>query len=431
MNKAQVSSDQQQLVGSKGKRKTSLMDDLSSIDEEGTGSGVEEETTEIHETTDREHAIDEEGAGIVKRDTPGIEKAAAGSGFEGAMVKIDMTPNIEKRIKRDEQKEIEKAGAYIIKKRRKFLGDQQQLVGSKGKPKTSLMDDLSSIISALLIPRYTPGETSAFRFLHTRCTRSRKLPREWKCLMAYHRLAWNILSLTPDSINRVEGWQVQLIAWIFVCWEWRDLITILIKDWNKLKVLRNWKAKEGPSLREIVEHYIDERWPADKESENFRGNEKSATKKEDDATEKEEKTSGNMITISSEDTEGDDYLKKILKEQKEMREALAKVQEDMREALRKVQEDMREMREMVKNKVFKGEEHNKGESSQPQGTTVEDMEGQNTVQQYTTAEEREEWNKLRDALRRYNVSMDGFQAFQKFRFYCQPGHLPWPLPEQA
>ncbi|GLJ23486.1 hypothetical protein SUGI_0444950 [Cryptomeria japonica] len=324
-------------------------------------------------------------------------------------------------------------------------GDQQQREGS-----SSLMDDLLSITSTLRIPRYTPGERNAFRFLHTRCTRSRRLPGEWECLLAYHRLAWNILSLTSDDINRVEGWHVQLIAWIFVCWEWRDLITILIKNWNKLEVLRNWKALEGPSLREIVELYIDEKWPADKKSNNFRPD--SATKKKDETTEEVVKTSGNlpekyMTAIpSDEDTEGDDYLKKalrkLLNEQEEMREAQRKVQEEMREALRKVQEDMREvlikvfkeeeeirqMRDMLmaKKKVFKEEDNNGEERLVQLYTTV--MDEESSVQRYTTAEQREEWFKLRDALCYYNVSMDGIQAFQKFRFYCQPGHLPWPLP---
>ncbi|GLJ23483.1 hypothetical protein SUGI_0444880 [Cryptomeria japonica] len=441
----------------------------------------------------------------------------------------------------EQQETEEKAGEYIIqihndlcnqkapelkKVRLRYLDPalRKQREGSKGKP--SLMDDLSLIISAMLIPKYTPGERNAFDFLHTQCTRSKKLPREWKCFMAYHRLAWNILTLTfhHEDVNPVEGWQVQLIAWIFVCWEWRDLITVLIKKWTKLKVLRDWKAEEGPSLREIVEHYIDEKWPADKKSatekeddatekteksENFHGDKNSATKKEDDSTvskvpednkgessvqqgrrsgdnstdclnedvddnsrsstEEVEKTSGNLpeknkTPISSEeDTERNDYLKER-KVREEMREALKKVQEEMTEALRKVQEDIRQdMREALRKvqedtrealrKVLKEQEQDdKRESSTfKENSTIirkvlmeeEDKEGESSLQLYTMVEdtrktqkekdeeEREEWFKLRDALRRYNVSMDGIQAFQKFRFYCQPGHLPWPLPKQA
>ncbi|GLJ23499.1 hypothetical protein SUGI_0445250 [Cryptomeria japonica] len=329
-------------------------------------------------------------------------------------------------------------------------GDQEQREERKGERRLSL------IISAMLIPKYTQGEINAFHFLHARCTRNRKLPREWKCLLAYHRLAWNILSLSPD-VDPVEGWQVQLIVWIFVCWEWRHLITTLIQNWNNLGVLRKWKVTEehsGPSLREIVEHYVDERWPADNKRGNIQGDNKSATEKEHDAidslssTEDMEKISGSL-SEQNWITEGDDYLREVLrkflkeqeemreilrknlKEQEEMREALRKEQEGMREALRKEREEMREalrknskeqqdmktILEMIKKKVFEEEEDRVGE--------------ENSVQQYTTAEEREEWNRLKETLRRYNVSMDGIQAFQKFRFYCKPGYLPWALTEQA
>ncbi|XP_059074704.1 uncharacterized protein LOC131874796 [Cryptomeria japonica] len=233
-------------------------------------------------------------------------------------------------------------------------------------------------------------------------------------------------------------------------------MTTLIQKWNNLGVLKKWKVVEedtiGPSLREIVEQYIDERWPSDKKSDSFHGD--STIKKKDDAidslhkdvgvnssssTKEVEKTSeslpeGNMTTIfSAEGTEGDDYLKevlrKVLREKEDMREILRKSlkeQEEMREALRKnlkEQEEMRDILEMIKKKVFEEEEDKGGEES--------------SLQQYTTAkekakdekEEQEEWSKLRDTLRSFNFSMDGIQAFQKFRFYCEPGYLPWPLPE--
>eukprot|EP01018_Ginkgo_biloba_P029735 Gb_18093 [translate_table: standard] len=42
-------------------------------------------------------------------------------------------------------------------------------------------------------------------------------------------------------------------------------------------------------------------------------------------------------------------------------------------------------------------------------------------------EELEEWEKNK-TLRRYNVSMEGMQAFQRFQFYYYSGYLPWPTP---
>ncbi|XP_057845038.1 uncharacterized protein LOC131054524 [Cryptomeria japonica] len=35
----------------------------------------------------------------------------------------------------------------------------------------------------------------------------------------------------------------------------------------------------------------------------------------------------------------------------------------------------------------------------------------------------ENWNKMRSALHKYDVSMDGIHAFQRFRFNCSAGHL--------
>ncbi|XP_059076127.1 uncharacterized protein LOC131061633 isoform X1 [Cryptomeria japonica] len=441
--------------------------------EKPEGSRGEEAKIEIHETISIEQPIkiDEQQKVIEKaeRVSP-ITKIyryvcallhSCNVRSNNSQSRVGEAPGIEQRIKRDKQ------------------GDQEQREESKGERSLSL------IISAMLIPKYTQGEINAFHFLHARCTRNRKLPREWKCLLAYHRLAWNILSLSPD-VDLVEGWQVQLIVWIFVCWEWRHLITTLIQNWNNLGILRKWKVTEehsGPSLREIVEHYIDERWPADNKRDNIQGDNKSTTKKEHDAidniqgdnksaTKKEHDAIDSLSSTEDVEkisdslpeqnviTEGDDYLREVLrkvlkdqeemreilrnslkeqeemretlrkeqegmrealrKEQGEMREALRKEQEEMREALRKnskEQEDMKTILEMIKKKVFEEEEDRVGE--------------ENSVQQYTTAEEREEWNRLKETLRRYNVSMDGIQAFQKFRFYCKPGYLPWPLPEQA
>ncbi|GLJ23632.1 hypothetical protein SUGI_0447600 [Cryptomeria japonica] len=101
------------------------------------------------------------------------------------------------------------------------------------KSERSLMDDLYfKIMSKVLAAQYSQGERNAFRILYNQSARSKKLPREWKCLMAYHRLVFYILSLSPD-VDPVHGWRVQLIAWIFVCWEWRQLITTIIQKWTK------------------------------------------------------------------------------------------------------------------------------------------------------------------------------------------------------
>ncbi|GLJ15045.1 hypothetical protein SUGI_0245750 [Cryptomeria japonica] len=40
------------------------------------------------------------------------------------------------------------------------------------------------------------------------------------------------------------------------------------------------------------------------------------------------------------------------------------------------------------------------------------------------------WKRMRSALKRYDASMEGIRAFQRFRFYCEAGYLPWPLPNE-
>ena len=81
--------------------------------EKEEGSRVEEAKTEIHETV-----------------TDGPQDS---SGVQEAKIEIDNRSDIVK------------------------TGDQQKQEG-----KRSHMDDLSSIISAMLIPKYTPGERSVF-----------------------------------------------------------------------------------------------------------------------------------------------------------------------------------------------------------------------------------------------------------------------------
>ncbi|XP_059076131.1 uncharacterized protein LOC131033446 isoform X2 [Cryptomeria japonica] len=380
---------------------------------------TKQKTLSISDTTQQElrlaqeqETIEEEGSEVEERtiEMPDIEKAERASLITQIFSYVCALPCLCNVRSHKEIDETTKGDEQADKKNQEDVNSER-----------SLMDDLNfKIMSKVLRVQYSQGEKNALHIFYTQSARSKKLPREWKCLKAYHRLVFYILSLSPD-VDPVQGWRVQLIAWIFVCWEWRDLITTLIQKWTKLEVLRNWKAQHGPSLREIVEHYIDERWPAHR---------KRATKKKNDAIDSlSNMPEKNITTISSEeDTKEDDNLKEVLKK------------------VLKEQEEMRSMLKMIIKQVFKEEEDKKGESSAQQGTTVkedqpiiikkffiedEDKEGENSMQQYTMTdeEELEEWNKLRLTLRLFNVSMDGIQAFKRFMFNCEPGYLPWPLPK--
>eukprot|EP01018_Ginkgo_biloba_P011034 Gb_30856 [translate_table: standard] len=202
--------------------------------------------------------------------------------------------------------------------------------------------------SQMFLPKYTLGERNAFCYLQTLATGSRRLPREWKRMLNYHRLVWNIFSKSEEA-KSLAGWQVQLIAWIFVCWQWKDRINTLIEIWHKLDVLRNWKdSSEKPSMRVIVDRYIEDK-------------QKSLEK----IYHKEE-----TVDVETED----------------------------------------------------GKERERHESRDRERGKKKDSK-----QVAVDEEELEDWKRLTESLSRYDVSMDGIQAFQKFRFYCMAGYLPWPI----
>eukprot|EP01018_Ginkgo_biloba_P011236 Gb_08864 [translate_table: standard] len=235
----------------------------------------------------------------------------------------------------------------------------------------------------IFLPKYSYGERNAFSYLQTMATGSRRLPREWKRMLNYHRLAWNIFSKSKEAKSLV-GWQVQLIAWIFVCWEWKDRLDTIIQTWHKLDVICNWKYfakdwhqfKKGPSLREIVDYSM------------------------------EEQRAGKVKS-----NKGDTILKKVRGKEEE--------EEMIEEKDMKVIEGGSRKYEEVKIKVL---------SKQKEGMSKGCEKCKRKISKLAHEEELEDWEKLSKTLRRYNVSMEGMQVFQRFRFYCNYGYLPWPTP---
>ncbi|KAH9319662.1 hypothetical protein KI387_021431, partial [Taxus chinensis] len=82
--------------------------------------------------------------------------------------------------------------------------------------------------SLMIMPNYSYAERDAIAYLCTLATAVQKLPREQKRFLTYHRLAWNILSQS-EQVKKSPGWQVQLLVWIFCCWQWKDQINVIIK----------------------------------------------------------------------------------------------------------------------------------------------------------------------------------------------------------
>ncbi|GLJ15190.1 hypothetical protein SUGI_0248350 [Cryptomeria japonica] len=117
---------------------------------------------------------------------------------------------------------------------------------------------VSISIRDMLFVRYSEGERDAFCHFQKMATDCRKLPREWKRLLCYHRLVWYILYLGSE-VNSLLGWQVQLITWIFTCWEWQENMNLIIENWNSIGILKASRSdSSSPSLRVIVEHFIKE-----------------------------------------------------------------------------------------------------------------------------------------------------------------------------
>ncbi|KAH9314160.1 hypothetical protein KI387_022787 [Taxus chinensis] len=352
---------------------------------------------------------------------------------------------------------------------------------------------MSPITHEMIIPKYSEGERDAFYFLQTHTTGSTKLPREWKRLLTYHRLAWNILSKS-EPVKKLVGWQVQLISWVFVCWQWKRLINTIIQEWQELNVLKNWMAvhddrqddmvheiTNGPSLREIVEHYIDDRWPKHNNSSSV-----SASEQVNPAKPKEQSicigdenpvngfvqeksiirstsTSSSGFTSTSKEEDLKELVRQVVKEEREQerREYLLKHGEHqgrrnkkgkrkprqqepddelkimVREVLQEQEvEDwlkvilknvLKEEKEQENRQKGRTEDFEKGKRGGGDPNKQKALEKGRRKVEIEEEKERREWEKLRETLSRYNVTMDGIQAFQNFRFNCVAGHLPWPL----
>eukprot|EP01018_Ginkgo_biloba_P036175 Gb_31087 [translate_table: standard] len=81
---------------------------------------------------------------------------------------------------------------------------------------------------SMLARSYSREEFEAFDYLRKMVTGSRNNPREWKRFLNYHRLVWNILVQSAEA-KKLKGWTVQLIGWIFVCWQWRENMETLLE----------------------------------------------------------------------------------------------------------------------------------------------------------------------------------------------------------
>eukprot|EP01018_Ginkgo_biloba_P014130 Gb_30354 [translate_table: standard] len=234
------------------------------------------------------------------------------------------------------------------------------------------------ITSEMLMPNYSEGELHAFNYFRTYATDSRKLPREWKRLLNYHWLAWNIFSKSKEATS-LAGWHVQLIAWIFVCWQWKHQMDTVIQL-EKLIV--------GLLEKILLESCIDElKRKIDKTSVTIEADKRASSKENDN----------NKLTLEKYEREG---IRKTPEQEERERE------ESLRKIIRQVLEEEKKRENLAK---------------------LKEQEVKKSKRKEQEEKEMQDWVKLKECLNRYNVSMDALQVFQRFRFYCVPGHLPWPF----
>eukprot|EP01018_Ginkgo_biloba_P036246 Gb_26217 [translate_table: standard] len=242
------------------------------------------------------------------------------------------------------------------------------LTCNEEKPPTKFLEG-TCLTRQMMLPAYSEVEQEVFSYMRQFATDNQKLPREWKRLLNYYRLAWNILSKNAQ-VTTLAGWQAQLVAWIFCCWQWKDQINIVIQNWHKLEVLKGdfrraeleRNEESGPSLKIIVDLYIDERWPQKPDGSAVLVQEKPNADNEIEPVQVESESSNITVQVESESS------------------------------------NIKIPRNPSKEEAAEEEKEQK---------------------------EKQVWMKLKEALSKYDVSMTGIQCFQHFRLYCETGHLPW------
>eukprot|EP01018_Ginkgo_biloba_P033046 Gb_01062 [translate_table: standard] len=99
----------------------------------------------------------------------------------------------------------------------------------------------------MLLPDYTESEKVAFRGLGGLVAMNETNPREWKRLLLYYKLVWNILSQNR-KVTKLRGWELQLVMWVFVCWRWKEEMDYIIQREDLSQSSRTDCAGMGESM---------------------------------------------------------------------------------------------------------------------------------------------------------------------------------------
>ncbi|XP_057833379.2 uncharacterized protein LOC131044137 [Cryptomeria japonica] len=108
----------------------------------------------------------------------------------------------------------------------------------------------------------------------------------------YHNFARNVISQTMDPATKTSWqWDKELVAWIFICFQWRQEINILIQDWHAYIDVKDkiGETKQEPSLKEIVANYIKHQVDSKENKKNAIDAKEKEKKEFDSEEEKKEK----------------------------------------------------------------------------------------------------------------------------------------------
>lgn len=304
----------------------------------------------------------------------------------------------------------------------------------------------SSILKTeMLFVRYSKGELDAFLHFQRLATGCRKLPREWKCLLNYHRLVWYIFYQSTEA-QILEGWQLQLATWIFVCWEWQENMNLVIERWKDIVELKISESN-APTLLMIVEYLIDEHErdiPTNSNEEKCNWMEQLAKEEENVAK------TNNKVEAESSRTgleEMDDKGKGKIMETTCGKECIPRVDMTDRhdaaeKSLAELKNELKEFKKLVSDGLMKDIKEikrlvsielkeDKNKTRKQMAKMLNSKKEVNMEQQKMKLKNLENWKRMRSTLERYDVTMDCIHAFQRFRFYCIAGYLPRPACEET
>lgn len=80
----------------------------------------------------------------------------------------------------------------------------------------------------MLLSNYSLEEATTLYKLKRFSIGTQKLPREWKHFLDYRKFVCNALSM-KGKVYKLQNWKVELVAWVFICWNWKHEMNTLIK----------------------------------------------------------------------------------------------------------------------------------------------------------------------------------------------------------